>query len=165
VTPIGSCEKSMGLSVTVQLVVRPTEHERPPPGSPHFPRDQESWLVGCGDYTSNRPALAEAWNVRLTTYLGKVKGACPGLNSLFSLLFFSFFFFFSELGTEPRALRLLVKHSTTEPNPQPLSLLSSFVAQHEGAVSFVGCKTCFSQGTAGRTSLQNDLLCDLAQVT
>jgi len=30
-----------------------------------------------------------------------------------------FFFFFPELGTEPRALRLLGKRSTTEPNPQP----------------------------------------------
>jgi len=36
-----------------------------------------------------------------------------------------FFFFvclfvcFFELGTEPRALRLLGKHSTIEPNPQP----------------------------------------------
>jgi len=29
------------------------------------------------------------------------------------------FFFFSELGTEPRALRLLGKCSTTELNPQP----------------------------------------------
>jgi len=28
-------------------------------------------------------------------------------------------FFFSELGTEPRALRFLGKHSTTELNPQP----------------------------------------------
>jgi len=35
---------------------------------------------------------------------------------------FSFFFFFSELGTEPRALRSLNKHSTTELNPQPKSL-------------------------------------------
>jgi len=32
-----------------------------------------------------------------------------------------FLFFFSELGTEPRALRLLGKHSTTELNPQPLN--------------------------------------------
>jgi len=30
-----------------------------------------------------------------------------------------FFFFFPELGTEPRALRLLGKRSTTELNPQP----------------------------------------------
>jgi len=29
-------------------------------------------------------------------------------------------FFFSGVGTEPRALRLLGKHSTTELNPQPL---------------------------------------------
>jgi len=29
-----------------------------------------------------------------------------------------FFFFFSELRTEPRALRLLGKRSTTELNPQ-----------------------------------------------
>jgi len=36
------------------------------------------------------------------------------------ILFFSaFFFFFSELRTEPRALRLLGKRSTTELNPQP----------------------------------------------
>jgi len=36
--------------------------------------------------------------------------------------FFFFFFgsFFSELGTEPRALRFLGKRSTTELNPQPL---------------------------------------------
>jgi len=33
--------------------------------------------------------------------------------------FFFFFFFFSELGTEPRALRLLGKRSSTELNPQP----------------------------------------------
>ena len=32
---------------------------------------------------------------------------------------YSFFFFFLELGTEPRALRLLGKCSTTELNPQP----------------------------------------------
>jgi len=36
-----------------------------------------------------------------------------------SSFFFLFFFFFSELGTEPRALRLLGKRSTTELNPQP----------------------------------------------
>jgi len=34
-----------------------------------------------------------------------------------------FFFFFSELRTEPRALRLLGKRSTTELNPQLLILL------------------------------------------
>jgi len=33
--------------------------------------------------------------------------------------FFSFSFFFLELSTEPRALRLLGKCSTTELNPQP----------------------------------------------
>jgi len=33
--------------------------------------------------------------------------------------FFFFWFFFSELGTEPRALRFLGKRSTTELNPQP----------------------------------------------
>ncbi|EDM04326.1 rCG35352 [Rattus norvegicus] len=32
---------------------------------------------------------------------------------------FFFGFFFSELGTEPRALRFLGKRSTTELNPQP----------------------------------------------
>jgi len=31
-----------------------------------------------------------------------------------------FFLFFSELGTEPRALRFLGKRSTTELNPQPV---------------------------------------------
>ncbi|EDL81367.1 rCG31510 [Rattus norvegicus] len=36
-----------------------------------------------------------------------------------SFFFFFFFFFFSELETEPRALRFLGKHSTTELNPQP----------------------------------------------
>jgi len=40
-----------------------------------------------------------------------------------SFFFFFFLFIFSELGTEPRALRLLGKCSTTEPNPQPLSSL------------------------------------------
>jgi len=41
-----------------------------------------------------------------------------------SILFFFFFgSFFSELGTEPRALRFLGKRSTTELNPQPLNSL------------------------------------------
>jgi len=40
--------------------------------------------------------------------------------------FFFFLFFFSELGTEPRALRLLGKCSTTELNPQPLDVLKQF---------------------------------------
>lgn len=31
-----------------------------------------------------------------------------------------FWFLFSELRTEPRTLRLLGRHSTTELNPQPL---------------------------------------------
>jgi len=31
-------------------------------------------------------------------------------------------FFFSDLGTKPRALRLLGKRSTTELNPQPLEM-------------------------------------------
>ena len=35
------------------------------------------------------------------------------------LSFFFFFFFFWDLGTEPRALHLLGKRSTTELNPQP----------------------------------------------
>jgi len=38
---------------------------------------------------------------------------------LLVFFFFSFLFFFSELGTKPRALRLLGKRSTTELNPQP----------------------------------------------
>jgi len=40
--------------------------------------------------------------------------------------FFFFFFgsFFSELGTEPRALRFLGKRSTTELNPQPRHIFS-----------------------------------------
>jgi len=36
-------------------------------------------------------------------------------------LFSFLFFFFPELGTEPRALSFLGKRSTTELNPQPLS--------------------------------------------
>jgi len=44
------------------------------------------------------------------------------------LVFFFFFFFFgsffSELGTEPGALRFLGKRSTTELNPQPRSQCS-----------------------------------------
>ncbi|EDL89699.1 rCG42616 [Rattus norvegicus] len=35
------------------------------------------------------------------------------------MFLFCFSFLFSELGTEPRALRLLGKSSTTELNPQP----------------------------------------------
>jgi len=46
-------------------------------------------------------------------------------------IFFSFFFF-SELGTEPRALRLLGKRSTTELNPQP-HLLSWLLLTGSGA--------------------------------
>ncbi|MDG2682078.1 hypothetical protein P7M20_31160, partial [Vibrio parahaemolyticus] len=42
-------------------------------------------------------------------------------NSDYHHFFFFFLFFFSELGTEPRALRLLGKCSTAELNPQPLS--------------------------------------------
>jgi len=45
----------------------------------------------------------------------KVK-AIPHIYSIF----FLFSVFFLELGTEPRALRLLSKRSTTEVNPQPL---------------------------------------------
>jgi len=41
------------------------------------------------------------------------------LSFFFFFFWFFFFFFFSELGTEPRALRFLGKHSTTELNPQP----------------------------------------------
>jgi len=40
-------------------------------------------------------------------------------NPKFILLFFFFGSLFSELGTEPRALRFLGKRSTTELNPQP----------------------------------------------
>jgi len=50
------------------------------------------------------------------------------------MLFFFFFgsFFFSELGTEPRALRFLGKRSTTELNPQPLIFfLNMLVVSHE----------------------------------
>jgi len=39
------------------------------------------------------------------------------------VIHFFFFHFFSELGTEPRALRLLGKGSTTELNPQPCDSL------------------------------------------
>jgi len=45
-------------------------------------------------------------------------------NTYHELCVFFFFFgsFFSELGTEPRALRFLGKRSTTELNPQPRTL-------------------------------------------
>jgi len=45
----------------------------------------------------------------------------PGTN--YDLVIFFFGSFFSELGTEPRALRFLGKRSTTELNPQPLTWL------------------------------------------
>jgi len=54
-----------------------------------------------------------------------LSGNCPHSQTavlptqLTSFFFFFFFFFFPELGIEPRALRLLGKCSTTEPNPQP----------------------------------------------
>jgi len=42
-------------------------------------------------------------------------------NLVFKMVFFFLvLFFFSELGTEPRALRFLGERSTTELNPQPL---------------------------------------------
>jgi len=41
------------------------------------------------------------------------------INNASSTHIFFFFLFFSELGTEPRALRILGKRSTTELNPQP----------------------------------------------
>ncbi|EDM04025.1 rCG63499 [Rattus norvegicus] len=47
------------------------------------------------------------------------EGKCPSRSVGRFKGFFFFFFFFSELGTEPRALRLLGKCSTTELNPQP----------------------------------------------
>jgi len=37
--------------------------------------------------------------------------------------YYSIFFFFPELGTEPRALRSLGKRSTAELNPQPWQVL------------------------------------------
>jgi len=43
----------------------------------------------------------------------------PVFWGFFVYVFFFLFSFFSELGTEPRALRLLGKRSTTELNPQP----------------------------------------------
>jgi len=44
---------------------------------------------------------------------------------------FFVYFFLSELGTEPRALRLLGKRSITEPNPQPhfLSISNSYLGR------------------------------------
>jgi len=44
----------------------------------------------------------------------------------YEFIYLFFWFFFSELGTEPRALRFLGKRSATEPNPQPriMNLLS-----------------------------------------
>jgi len=55
----------------------------------------------------------------------EVRDSGPHLQSQFQRRWgrqVSFFFFFpSELGTEPRALRFLGKGSTTELNPQPRS--------------------------------------------
>jgi len=75
-----------------------------------------------GSQGRNQEAGADAEVMRCAIYWL----APQGLLSLLSFFFFFFFFwfFFSELGTEPRALRFLGKRSTTELNPQPLSLLS-----------------------------------------
>jgi len=53
------------------------------------------------------------------------------------------FSFLSEMGTEPRALRLLGKRSTTELNPQPLVLpfLMVVIGCHLAHVA----ELCFSQ--------------------
>jgi len=49
------------------------------------------------------------------------RGLEAGLKAVCDSYFFFFsFFFFLELGTEPRALRLLGKRFTTELNPQPM---------------------------------------------
>jgi len=50
--------------------------------------------------------------------------AATELTGLYFFFFSFFWFFFSELGTEPRALPFLGKHSTTELNPQPLDYIS-----------------------------------------
>jgi len=54
---------------------------------------------------------------------------------------FILFFFFPELGTEPRALHLLGKRSTTEPkSPTPsLTLLKSFITRQGFIGSSLGC--------------------------
>jgi len=68
--------------------------------------------------------------------------------------FFFSFSFFSELGTEPRALRFLGKHSTTELNPKPPENSSWFpdnvilLLQHSGGSflcfpSWFGNYLCF----------------------
>jgi len=46
-----------------------------------------------------------------------------GGDSLFFIIIIFFGSFFSELGTERRALRFLGKRSTTELNPQPLGVI------------------------------------------
>ncbi|EDM05922.1 rCG34236 [Rattus norvegicus] len=77
----------------------------------------------------------EPWSLRGRQAASKAQQRYPQsltsmlivLGGLASSPFFFFFFcsFFSELGTEPRALRFLGKRSTTELNPQPqLSLLT-----------------------------------------
>jgi len=57
---------------------------------------------------------------------------CVCVFACVSFFFFFFGSFFSELGTEPRALRFLGKRSTTELNPQPLcvSFLKLFLLLH-----------------------------------
>jgi len=86
-------------------------------------KDPESIL-----HQSEQPESKPQVTAMLTRILSK--GNIPPLlvgETLKSLFFF--FFFFSELWTEPRALPLLGKCSTTELNSQPLkSLLKSNLA-------------------------------------
>ncbi|EDL79617.1 rCG26607 [Rattus norvegicus] len=60
-----------------------------------------------------------------------------------SFIFFFCLFFFSELGTEPRALCLLGKRSTTELNPQPWEpSLNEF--------NYISILSSIAQGTSGK---------------
>jgi len=72
------------------------------------------------------PQVGQALNGHFFSLCAKL---CRHTSSYESFCSAVFFFFFSKLGTEPRAFRLIGKQSTTELNPQPLfCLLRSTVA-------------------------------------
>jgi len=77
------------------------------------PRTYKLWLASLAS------SLLGSSDLPFTTTAMHV---CSGFWDLNSYLFFS------ELGTEPRALRLLGKRSTTEPNPQPPTPNSYLIA-------------------------------------
>jgi len=85
-------------------------------------RPRPSCSVSCPRPTQRWPSGGPS--MRRTPYRGRRSWRKPSESTVTApVFFFLFSFFFSELGTEPRALRLLGKRSTTELNPQhPLHL-------------------------------------------